>query len=166
LRTIRIPDSVKEIKSSAFSENRNLTDANIPSGIIEIGLCAFKNCFKLSNLTIPASIKSIRWRGSAFEETSLTLATRRRLKELGNSYDGISQSQAPAQPQQTVQQQQQQIQPPSQATYQSYIRNGNAAYWKKDYDNAIADFTQAIQIDPNSSEAYDGRYRPYLDKGD
>jgi Flp pilus assembly protein TadD len=83
LRTIRIPDSVKKIGRSAFMSNINLTDANIPSGIKEIGVLAFNSCSRLSNLTIPASITYIRFEGGGFEDTSLTLAVRRRLTELG-----------------------------------------------------------------------------------
>ena len=98
LRTIRIPDSVKRIGAYAFSGNFNLTDANIPSGIEFIGDMAFYNCRLLSNLTIPASIRSIDWGGNRFQwgfDTSvfrgcaLTIAARRRLTELGHPADGF-----------------------------------------------------------------------------
>jgi hypothetical protein len=83
LRTIRIPDSVKKIDMLAFAENPNLTEVNIPSGIEKIGFDVFRNCRILSNLTIPASIKSVKILGDAFRGCALTLAARRRLTELG-----------------------------------------------------------------------------------
>ena len=99
LRTVRIPDSVENIWDSAFGQSRNLTDVNIPVSIKRIGVYAFYDCKMLSNLTIPASIKSIRWWGGGWDDTSseydafsgcaLTLAARRRLVELGYSSDGF-----------------------------------------------------------------------------
>jgi tetratricopeptide (TPR) repeat protein len=37
---------------------------------------------------------------------------------------------------------------------------------KGDYDRAISDFSQAIQLKPKYTTAYDGRAQAYLDKGD
>jgi hypothetical protein len=87
LRTIRLPDSLEEIREYAFTYNTNLTDANIPVGIKTIGESAFFGCKALSNLTIPASIKSIYWKTDlhidSFYGCALTIAARRRLVELG-----------------------------------------------------------------------------------
>ena len=101
LRTVRIPDSVEIIEKGAFSKCVNLTDVNIPVSIKRIGSYAFYNCKMLSNVTIPAGIKSIKWedeewRGTidysdwnAFSGCALTIAARRRLVELGYSSDGF-----------------------------------------------------------------------------
>ena len=94
LRTVRIPDSVEEIGGVAFGWNGNLTDVNIPAGIKRIGVSAFHGCSTLSSVTIPASIRSIEWikssmlrddefLGNAFKNCALSIATRRRLVELG-----------------------------------------------------------------------------------
>jgi len=40
---------------------------------------------------------------------------------------------------------------------EAYIRRGRAYYWKGDYDLAIADFTEAIRLDPKNTEAYSTR---------
>jgi hypothetical protein len=89
LRTVRIPDSVEEIEGYAFSRCRNLTDVNIPANIKRIGVNAFQGCSALSNVTIPASIRSIEWQSSeynyAFRGCALSIATRRRLVELGHN---------------------------------------------------------------------------------
>jgi lipoprotein NlpI len=48
----------------------------------------------------------------------------------------------------------------------SYFNRGITYIDKSDYDSAIADLTQAIQLSPNMAEAYDSRGDAYLNKGD
>ena len=43
---------------------------------------------------------------------------------------------------------------------------GISAYEKGDHDKAIADYTEAIRLDPNYAEAYCDRAVAYSDKGD
>jgi uncharacterized caspase-like protein len=47
-----------------------------------------------------------------------------------------------------------------------YYNSGLAYYNKKDYDKAIAEYTQAIQLDSNYARAYQGRGDAYDEKGD
>ena len=48
----------------------------------------------------------------------------------------------------------------------AYVYRANAYYWKKgDSDNAIADYTEAIKLDPKSAEAYKDRGISYLSDG-
>jgi tetratricopeptide (TPR) repeat protein len=43
------------------------------------------------------------------------------------------------------------------------VNRGNAYYRKRDYDRAIADYTKAIELDPNYANAYTNRgKRPHL----
>ncbi|MDR1252107.1 MAG: tetratricopeptide repeat protein [Treponema sp.] len=48
----------------------------------------------------------------------------------------------------------------------AYNDSGNAYYDKGDYDRAIADYTQAIRLDPNFAEAYFNRGDAFDEKGD
>jgi tetratricopeptide (TPR) repeat protein len=47
-----------------------------------------------------------------------------------------------------------------------YNGRGNAYMYKHDYDRAIADFEQAIRLDPKFAKAYNGRGATYFRKGD
>jgi Flp pilus assembly protein TadD len=46
------------------------------------------------------------------------------------------------------------------------MESGKAAFEKEDYDRAIADYTKAIQLEPNNAEAYKLRGDAYAGKGD
>jgi tetratricopeptide (TPR) repeat protein len=48
----------------------------------------------------------------------------------------------------------------------AYVNRGIAYYRKGDYGRAIADFDQAIRIDPKFKPAYDNRSAAYEKKGD
>jgi tetratricopeptide (TPR) repeat protein len=48
----------------------------------------------------------------------------------------------------------------------AYFNRGNEYLNKERYDQAIADFTQVIRIDPNYADAYNQRGSAYINKGD
>lgn len=65
---IRIPSNisvdkssfpVKEIKESAFKNNKKITNVTIGDKVIQIGNSAFKGCSKLNTVTMGASLKTI-----------------------------------------------------------------------------------------------------------
>lgn len=58
IRNLTIPSSVTEIKSNAFSGNKNLQDLVIPGTVKKIGSSAFSYC-GLINLTLEEGIKTI-----------------------------------------------------------------------------------------------------------
>jgi tetratricopeptide (TPR) repeat protein len=47
-----------------------------------------------------------------------------------------------------------------------YYNRGNANYLKEDYDHAIADYTEAIRLDPTFARAYYNRGFAKRAKGD
>jgi len=55
---------------------------------------------------------------------------------------------------------------PQQRTAKSYLDSADAAFKKRDYDNAIADYTQVIRLDPNNKDAYNRRGLSYSAKRD
>ena len=66
-----IPDTVKSIGSSAFSDCKELTSVGIPDSVTSIDNCAFSGCISLESVEIPDSVTSIN--DSAFSGcTSLT----------------------------------------------------------------------------------------------
>ena len=58
LREVRLPNSVKEIESSAFSDCLSLTLIDMP-GVESIEMMAFFNCPELRSLTLPSTLKSM-----------------------------------------------------------------------------------------------------------
>jgi tetratricopeptide (TPR) repeat protein len=48
----------------------------------------------------------------------------------------------------------------------AFTNRGNGYVFRDDYDRAIADYTEAIRLDPNSVGAYFGRAGAYSDRGD
>lgn len=59
LKTITIPDSVKEIGAGAFEDCEQLKEVHIPKGIKSIGIKTFAGCKSLEILYIPSSVKEI-----------------------------------------------------------------------------------------------------------
>jgi lipoprotein NlpI len=47
-----------------------------------------------------------------------------------------------------------------------YVARGNAYYEKREYGRAIADFTRAIELNPNAEQAYNNRGNAYDAKGE
>ena len=58
-RNTTIPNSVTSIGVRAFNECFKLTDITIPDSVTEIRARAFANCHKLTDITIPDSVTSI-----------------------------------------------------------------------------------------------------------
>ena len=56
---VTIPNSVKEIGASAFSDCSSLTEITIPKGVTTIGYYVLAGCNKLKNITAPAGFKDI-----------------------------------------------------------------------------------------------------------
>lgn len=48
----------------------------------------------------------------------------------------------------------------------TFWRKGSAARRKTDFEHAIADFTEAIRLNPNAADCYHGRSQAYLALGD
>ena len=66
IKDLIIPNSVTEIKKSAFSGCSGLTSVTIANGVTSIGNSAFQNCSGLTSVTIPNSVSNIG--GSAFRD--------------------------------------------------------------------------------------------------
>jgi len=111
--------------------------------------------------------------GEGYVVTRETVGSRELIKTKAWFYQKSAQSpqsQAPApQPQQQSQapapQPQQQSQPQNTATAKSYADSGYAAIDRKDYNKAIADYTEAIRLNPNENY-YFWRAYAYKYKGD
>lgn len=74
IRSVVIPDSVREIRDGAFSCCSALTSVKIPNSVKKIGKSAFWGCTALKSVALPDGIKEIEDR--AFENcTSLASVT-------------------------------------------------------------------------------------------
>lgn len=68
IANVKLPASLKEMREYCFENCTNLTEINIPEGVVSVGLGAFMNCENLSVINIPESMNSLG--GSAFVNTS------------------------------------------------------------------------------------------------
>lgn len=74
LREVRLPESVRDIKSQAFVYCRKLQSINLPDGMTHIGANVFSFCTSLPEVKLPANLKELE--SYAFSEcTSLRRVT-------------------------------------------------------------------------------------------
>lgn len=74
LREVRLPESVRDIKSQAFVYCRKLQSINLPEGMTHIGANVFSFCTSLPEVKLPARLKELE--SYAFSEcTSLRRVT-------------------------------------------------------------------------------------------
>lgn len=66
IRTVKLPDSVKEIGSSAFSDCPSLSQADLGNGVETIEQMAFESCVKLEEINLPASLTKLEDSSFAF----------------------------------------------------------------------------------------------------
>lgn len=59
MKTVVIPESVKEIEGSTFAECVSLTDITIPKNVTKIGEWSFNNCKSLKTVVIPEGVTEI-----------------------------------------------------------------------------------------------------------
>lgn len=67
--SVYLPDSVKYIGMSAFSQCFNLNEARLSENLEELCFCLFEDCESLNSITLPKSITRID--SSAFERTGI-----------------------------------------------------------------------------------------------
>lgn len=73
LQSIVLPNSVKKIGNTSFSNKTSLTTITLPNGVTEIGEYAFSYCKSLADVEIPNSVTKIA--SGAFGSTALTSVT-------------------------------------------------------------------------------------------
>lgn len=59
LTKVLLPATITSINSNAFNECVKLSEINLPEGITTIGYDAFNNCKSLSEITLPSTLQSI-----------------------------------------------------------------------------------------------------------
>ena len=74
IKSVDLPNGLKNIGDRAFEDCSNLTSITIPSSVTNIGIGAFSGCSNLTSVTIPNNVTSIEQ--AAFSDcTSLTSIT-------------------------------------------------------------------------------------------
>lgn len=74
IKSVSLPDSLKEIGSMAFCNLEELESIDIPDSVETIGSSAFSDCYKLSKANLPKSLKEIScnlFRNTAIEEIEI-----------------------------------------------------------------------------------------------
>jgi tetratricopeptide (TPR) repeat protein len=147
LNTVHIPDGVTSIGKEAFYMCYGLSSVNIPDGVISIGHSAFAVCASLTSIHIPDSVTDIA--ALAFNATSLKTVSLSRKTKLGNnSFPDTAQ---------LIYRDADGSAAAGGLTARDYNSRGLAFFQKGDYDSALADYSQAIRLDPDYGDAYIGR---------
>ena len=73
LKSIVIPSKVTELEACMFLSCSELATVQLQEGLTAMGNFVFSYCEKLSEITLPETLKTIRW--GAFEQTGLTEIT-------------------------------------------------------------------------------------------
>ena len=79
LKSVKIPNTLKELGDDVFLDCKNLTDITIPDGVTTIGAFCFSGC-GISTITVPDSVTSISgnpfssdvkvmWKGTTYEKS-------------------------------------------------------------------------------------------------
>ncbi|MCR4639981.1 leucine-rich repeat protein [Ruminococcus sp.] len=74
IKSVTIPDTVKEIGHWAFANCDGLTSVTIPDSVEKVGIRAFENCKSLKTIEFPDHI--IEWNAKVFEGTPWIAAQR------------------------------------------------------------------------------------------
>ncbi|HPY84204.1 MAG TPA: leucine-rich repeat protein [Ruminococcus flavefaciens] len=69
IKSVSLPDSLKEIGTMAFCHLEELESIDIPDSVETIGTSAFSDCYKLSKANLPKSLKEIS--GGLFSNTAI-----------------------------------------------------------------------------------------------
>lgn len=78
IKSVTMPDTIKEIQDYAFSSNRDLTSVKLSNKLEVIGTNAFFNCRNLKSIELPASIKSVdvyAFSAAGFESVTIPEST-------------------------------------------------------------------------------------------
>ncbi len=65
--SVKVPDNVKSIASSAFAYNSAVKEIILPDGLVKIGDNAFVHCYSLEKIVIPKTVSHIG--AGAFDDT-------------------------------------------------------------------------------------------------
>ena len=84
ITSVKIPDSVTSIGSSAFRDCRRLQSVTIGNGVKSIGSYAFRNCSSLTSITIPDSVTSMYWNAFSGCRGLKTVTIGNGVKSIGN----------------------------------------------------------------------------------
>lgn len=88
IESITVPESVKVIGSSAFSDCTSLTSVKLASGLTEIAELTFSGCTSLSDITVPDGVTVVR--GGAFYRctalTKLPFGANSKLETIDDAY--------------------------------------------------------------------------------
>ncbi len=88
LKSVTLPDTIKEIRGQAFKNDNNLVDVNIPSNLEYLGGGAFYNCTSITSITLPDTLTFLA--GETFKNASSleTIKLSENITEIrGNSFE-------------------------------------------------------------------------------
>ncbi len=91
LKSVTLPDTIKEIRGQAFKNDYNLVDVNIPNNLEYLGGGAFYNCKSIISISLPDTLTYLGGESFKYANSLETIKLSENISEIrGNTFENCT----------------------------------------------------------------------------